>query len=38
MCTASDEASDMGHINQESGADLFGNGGHAGEIEEARIG
>jgi hypothetical protein len=38
MCSAGDEAGEMGHVDEEFGADLIGNFAKAAEIDEPGIG
>ena len=35
---ASYESGEVGHVHHEGGADLVGDGAHAGEVELARVG
>src|ERR1700679_405077 len=38
MHTASDQAGEVRHVDEQKGADFVGNGAHAREVEGARVG
>ena len=38
MHASGDQAGEVGHVDHEVGADFVGDGAHAGEVEDARIG
>ncbi len=38
MGSTGDQAGEVGHIDHQEGSDLVGDGAHAGEVEDARVG